>query len=240
MATEPFQIQIDDWKEIHALPDSWGIDELRLVLEAAEFDDQVADEDVEDMTLMALQDLDLQEACDLVLQQVFGSRLSAGVRQNLISELEEERPWEQFADVDKQAGIFRAVTLLHKAFPNAFGTPDAVRLRMTVTAESTEGRESLESLDASLILRLAAGGMDENAVLKRLFEDELAGKRFDAAEHILWQTRLLAPVERSVPASAVIELVSSHQWFDALEHAQAWRCSAGPDTRAHNRQADCT
>ena len=230
MPNEPFQVRIDEWAQIHALPDTWSVDELRLLLEAAEFDDQVADADVEDMTLMALQDLGLQEACDLVLLNVFGSRMSAGVRQNLISELEEDRPWEQFADVDKQADIFRAVTLLHKAFPNAFGTPDAVRLRMTVTSGSAEAGGWLrEELDAGLIIRLAAGGMDEDAVLRRLFESELAGRQFSAAQHILWQYRLLAPIEASMPVHASIELISSHQWLDALEHAHEWRCSAWPD-----------
>lgn len=34
MPNEPSQIQMDEWTEIHALPDSWGVAELRLVLEA--------------------------------------------------------------------------------------------------------------------------------------------------------------------------------------------------------------
>jgi hypothetical protein len=125
MLKEVFDVDVDDWQEIHSLSDTWNLPELRALLEEAEFDDAVADADVEDMTLMALQDLGMREASDLVLRSVFGARMSSGVRQNLISELEEDRPWEQFADVEKQADIFRAVILLQKSVPNAFGTPDA-------------------------------------------------------------------------------------------------------------------
>lgn len=230
MPNESFTVRIDEWREIHALPGSWDIDQLRTLLQEAEFDDQVDDGDVEEMALMALQDLGVREASDLVLRQVFGGRMSAGVRQNLVSELEEDRPWEQFADVATQADIFRAVTLLQKAFPNAFGTPDAVRLRVTVRASDAETSGWLsEGPEAGLIARLLAGGMSEGAVLRRLYEDELAGKRFDVAQHILWRVALLEPASAALPVSAPIEVISSHQWLDPLEHAGEWVCRAWPD-----------
>lgn len=226
MHKEVFEVHVDKWEEIHSLPDTWGFDELHTLLEDAEFEDEVSDSDLEDMMLMVLQDLGMREAGDLVLRHVFGGRMGSGVRQNLISELEEDRPWEQFADVEKQADIFRAVTLLQKAFPNLLGTPDAIRMRMTVRPRKAETLGWLrEDPDAGLITRLLAGGMSEDAVLRRLYEEELAGKRFSAAAHILWRMSVLGTADESVQ----IEIVSSHQWLDALQHARQWQCTAWRD-----------
>lgn len=226
MQKEVFDVEVDEWAEIHTLPDAWSLPELRALLEQAEFEESVEDADLEDMTLMVLQDLGVQEASDLVLLGVFGARMGSGVRQNLVSELDEDRPWEQFADVEKQADIFRSVVLLQKAFPNLFGTPDAIRIGMTVQPRKLEILRWLEKEpDAALIVRLLAGGMQEDAVLRRLYEDDLAGKRFAAAGHILWQTRVLARVE----TAAKIEVISSHQWLDALQNTRRWQCTAWRD-----------
>lgn len=226
MHKEVFEVDVNKWEEIHSLPGSWAPEELRAVLAEAEYEDPVDDGDLEDMTQMVLQDLGMREASDVVLRHVFGNRMGSGVRQNLISELEEDRPWEQFADVEKQTDIFRAVTLLQKAFPNLLGTPDAIRMHITIRPRKAEAGAWLrENPDPGLITRLLAGGMAEDAVLKRLYEDELAGKQFPAATHILWQTRVLAREE----ASTQLEIISSHQWLDALQHARQWQCTAWQD-----------
>ncbi len=226
MQKETFEVDVVRWAEIHSLPDTWQPAELRALLEEAEFEEQVDEPDVEDMTLMVLQDLGVQAASDLVLRAVFGTRLGSGVRQNLVSELEEDRPWEQFADVDKQADIFRAVTLLQKAFPNLFGTPDAIALHMSVRPRKADVLRWLkETPDAALLVRLLAGGMHEDAVLRRLYEEDLAGKRFPAARHILWQTRRL----NGTDTAAEFEVISSHQWLDPLQHVREWQCTAWPD-----------
>ena len=134
MSKERFRLAIREWNEIHRLPDSWSIERLREVLHQAEFLDPVDDADVSDMAVLVLQDLDVQDAGELVLKVVFGDRMSAGVRQNLVDDLEDDRPWEQFADVSLQAGIFEAMVLLQQVFPNRYGIPDAVHLQLSVAA----------------------------------------------------------------------------------------------------------
>jgi hypothetical protein len=94
MAKHAFQLSIEEWAEIHELLGSWPPGRLRNILELAEFDDAVADEDCVEMALMALQDLDWRAAGELVLEAVFGDAMTAGVRQNLTDDLEDDRPWE--------------------------------------------------------------------------------------------------------------------------------------------------
>ena len=156
--------------------------------------------------------------------------MRAGVRQNLVHELEEDRPWEEFSDLSSQAGIFDAVVLLQEAFPTRFGKPDAVTLRARIEALHTEGRAWLVHSPAmpALLLRILAGGLEERAILRRLFETALRSDHFPEAAAILWSIES----DEGANASMEFRLISSHQWFDALEDLEGFRARAHPDRGA--------
>jgi hypothetical protein len=222
----PFEVQLTQWLEVHELPDDWSAPQLALLLDHLEIEG-VEEGDQLDMAIMGLQDLDADDAADLVLQTVFAERLKPGVRQNLIDDLEDDRPWEDFADLRHQPGIFSAMTLLQKAFPTRFGKPDIARVEVSIRGEDSQARRWLQGeIDPALLLRLLAGGMPDRAVLRRLFGEALGGIRFDEADAILWR------VERNSPADAAVTeltLYSSLQWFDPLKEADTWSVQAWPD-----------
>lgn len=224
-----FDLRILDRVEVHALPDSWPIAALREVLRLADFDDVVSDEDAADMAAMSLQDLGERKASELVLEVVFGAAMSPGVRQNLWDDLQDDRPWEQFAHVDQQAGLFEAIVLLHRAFPRSFGNPDALRLRVEVSPVDSEARALLRQPPSpAFMLRLLAGGMDPSAVLKRLYEDDLAGDRFPDAAGILWRIEPAPPADPP-GAAHVFDIYSSCQWLAPLEDRERWQASGWAD-----------
>lgn len=235
MSKERFRLTVLDWTEIHQLPGSWPAGRLRQVLGEAEFDDPVDDADLLDMAVMVLQDLDVQAAGELVLKVVFGDRMSAGVRQNLVDDLEDDRPWEQFASLALQSGIFEAMVLLQQVFPNRYGKPDAVCIRLRVQALDKSAAALLEDSGnfttverASLLLRLLASGMPDEAVLNRLYSDELDSNSFPDAEHILWvveQVNASSANEKEV----CFEIHSSWQWLAPLEDLEVWEGVGWPD-----------
>lgn len=228
MPKHQFHLQIDEWLEVHELPDAWSADRLRKVLTLADYDDEVSDADALEMTLMSLQDLGPREAAEVVLQTVFADAMKAGVRQNSVEDLEDDRPWEQFATVTMQAGIFDAVVLLQQAFPNRYGIPDAIRIRFSVTATDAETREWLgKAPSPALLLRLLASGMDDDAVLNRLFGSELASEQFPNADAILWRIRELQ-ADAGQPARQY-EVYSSWQWLGPLEDRKVWSGAGWPD-----------
>lgn len=230
MSNAAFRLRIDEWAEIHELPDSWRAADLHEVLRLADFDDPVTDEEAPDMAVMALQDLDEREACELVLTVVFGDAMSPGVRQNVTDDLQEDRPWQQFPGVDKQAGLFDAIVLLQRAFPRRFGIPDAIRLRLNVRSTNAETSDWLRrDQSAALILRLLASGMEEDAVLKRLYEQELASDVFRDANAILWRTREVGGSDEAGSTARLYEICSSHQWLDPLEDREPWEGVGWPD-----------
>jgi hypothetical protein len=238
MPKNVFQLRIDAWSEVHELPGCWPPGKLRELLVLADFDDAVSDDEAPEMALMALQDLELQRAGELVLQVVFGDSLKSGVRQNVVDDLQDDRPWEHFAGVDKQAGLFEAVVLLQRAFPKRFGIPDALCVRLGVRATDAETSRWLrEGASSALLLRLLASGMEDDAVLKRLYESELAGDDLRDADAILWRVEELERSEDDDPASCLYELYSSWQWLGPLEDREPWQGGGWPDrTRAPDGQ----
>jgi hypothetical protein len=215
--------------EIHQLPGSWPIEDLRHLLALADFDDVVADSEVLDLTLMALQDLEEQGAGELVLKAVFGDALSPGVRQNLVADLRDERPWEQFAQIDKQAGVFTAMVILQQAFPQRYATPDALCMRLRITAADRASDRQLHGIPpAAFLLRLLAAGMPADATLNRLFETELAGGRFADAPHLLWLT-LRADVVAAREHCHSFDLYASWHWLEALKDFVSWEAEGWPD-----------
>ncbi|NNE08581.1 MAG: hypothetical protein HKN20_08470 [Gemmatimonadetes bacterium] len=226
-----FQVECVHWAQVRALPSGWTPARLMPLLDSLEVEG-VEESDALEMTLMALQDRDLDEAADCVLQAVFGDTMRRGVRENLSHEIQEDRPWEDFAELSQQAGIFDAVVLLQQAFPLRIAKPGAVSITVRVQTASGAGRSWLDAdtVDAALLLRILAAGMDDRAMLRRVFDDALAGSRFPEAGGILWH------VSRGPSEGTACEftIVSSHPWFDPLEDTESWTAQAWPDapTRA--------
>jgi hypothetical protein len=103
-----------------------------------------------------------------------------------------------------------------------------------VDTESERGRVWLDAPnpDPALLLRILAAGMDDHAVLNRLFEDALAGPAFAEAGAIVWH---LSRCAGAAPEREFV-LVSSHQWFDPLRKLESWTATAWADPPA--RSAD--
>jgi hypothetical protein len=224
-----FQAQLLSWKQIHALPDGWPLGQLQFLLTLLGVDG-VSGEEALDMTVLALQDRDSDEAAELVLETVFRESMRPGLRRNLSHDLTDERPWEDFADITKQAGIFNAVVLLQQAFPLEYDAPDAVSVVIRLETASERGRAWLGApkLDPALLVRILANGMDDRAVLRRLFGESLRGSRFEEASSILWRSSRGAGTETAF----VFTLISSHQWFDPLRNLDSWAGTAWPDAGA--------
>ena len=228
MSKEPreFQVQLQDKKQIHELPDGWPPSRLLTLLALLEVEG-VSEEEALEMALLVLQDSPPDEAADKVLEVVFGGTMRPGIRRNLAHDLNEERPWEDFADLAQQAGIFNAVVLLQRAFPREFDKPDAVSITVSLTTASERGKAWLDAPtpDPALLLRILAAGMDDRAVLHRLFGDALKGPSFPEAGSILWR---VARLGASDPARE-FTLISSHQWFDPLKNQESWTAKVWPD-----------
>lgn len=228
-----FAVSVTALEKVFDMPGSWNEQDYRSLarqLELEDIDDMSGD-DLLEMLLMALQDLEARDAADAVLAYKLPKQVKPGVRQNIVQDLlEGQRPWEQAADISLHAPIFRASVLLKKAFPKQFPKPDILCLAMQVKALQTEANELLANPpEAAFVARMLADAMDENSILERLFDEQLASNSFDAAEGIIWKADFSqqAPGELT---SALLTVYSSDHWLNAMEGVSEFQSNARNDT----------
>lgn len=218
-----YQVTIESINEIHTLAGTWDNESLRALLKLAEVDDlgDIADTDLLEISLMVLQDLGNQKAGELVLAAVFGDSMRPGVRQNLVDDLQDSEPWNDFAEINQQRGIFIAVCLLHKAFPTRYGTPDALKLRVRFQPLSQSGAAALITPRADWLIRMLACGMSEYAIVHRLYGAELKTGEFSDAPGLIWDCE---PVEEPAGSdtSRAFDITASSQLFNTLTAGQSF------------------
>lgn len=228
-----FEITIEKYEKLTAMPESWPAAACRTLLATLEFDgaDELADEELRSYAAMALQDLEPEEAASVVLAHTLGELMTAGQIQNLREEMKDDRKWEEGADMRAHEPIFNAQILLSEAFPDTYAVPDIVRLTALVRSLGPDGETLLgEPISEPLLVRMLADGMPDSAVLKRLFEDSLAKGPFPEASQILWQYKVEALADDDAPGVACrVVLCSPKSWVGALEDVETFSSAAFPD-----------
>ncbi|MFT7213752.1 MAG: hypothetical protein ACI9XK_004011 [Granulosicoccus sp.] len=214
-----YNLVVDSVSEVHSLDGMWTPEKLSQLLRLAEFDDagEISESEQMDMCVMVLQELDHQEAGELVLAAVFGDTMRSGVRQNLVDDLEEDQPWNDIADLTQQKGVFEALILLQMAFPNRYGTPDAQRLQVTISSNSFS--TDIEPINSDRFLSILAGCMNDRDILVRLYGDEIKAGSFKDADHIIWS---YSETSRS-GESRCYDLIASKQWLSSLGRADSFK-----------------
>lgn len=223
-----FTSEISEFSNLREISGVWTKADYSAILDILEYGDQsdLSDSDLREVCLMSLQDLKAEAAAEVVLSYKMGSVLKPGQIKNTSVEMLEEKLWEEYADLSLQEQFFNVGSLLYAAFPSDFPKPDAVALTIVVKASNEHSAKFLaRKTDESFLVRLLADGMDSQAVLHRMFDEQLAGKKFPEATSILWIIN-----EESLGAeSKKFQIISSGYWFDALEHIETFESAAYSD-----------
>ncbi len=233
--TNSFHVQLLDFSNLLEIEDAWKSEDFAALLDAMEYGDRsgMSDDELREMCLMSLQDQEPEEAAFLVLSHVIGDDLRENQLRNMSNEMLDEKLWEEYVDPAFHERLFNVGSLLYSAMPRTFPKPDAVHARLEVTASNAASRELLtDSPNESFLVRLLADGMDDHAVLHRMYGGQLAGNSFPNADEIVWIVRTEAAAEDVW----MMEVISSGYWLDALEGTKSYESSAYADDasgRAH-------
>jgi len=223
-----FAVLVERFIVLQEIEDSWQPGDYIALLDAMEYEaaTEIANEELRDMCLMSLQDLEPEDAAAVVLKHRLSDKLSKGQIANISHEMPDEKMWEEYADISLHEQMFNVGSLLYAAFPGTFPKPDAVQVRISVTAKDETSMKTLkQSLPESFIVRLLAEGMDHSSTLHRLFEDQLGGDRFPEAESVVWIVR----VESTADNMVTLEVISSGYWLDALRETRGYESTAVAD-----------
>ena len=205
-----FNVSVFGVEQVHELPDSWSEEQLRGLLELAEFDgwETVEEGELKDYVIMALQDMEADEAAQLVLKYQFGTIFKAGLLESMAHEMMEEKLWEEYKDINLHAALYNGAVMLKWAFPRKFPETDAILCKLKVNCSDPK-----VVWTKSLLIRLLATGMDSHAVVNRLFKDQLLQTSFPEAEGIIWKF----VVQKEGDAS-LITVISSTYWLHDMDN----------------------
>ena len=222
MKTLMYQVEVKSFKEVHELPGGWTNEDFLNLLNELEYDDaqSIAPEELKDMAIMALSDLEPDEAALAVINYRLADQLNKGQKQNLVEELYEDRLWEEYSNINLHKEIFNVSCMLYWAFPKKFQQPDIAHVVLHITNEKHLDRAVLERPE--FLCRLLNDGMDEHNIMYRLFDEKLQGNAFPEAQSIIWK----ADVTDYTENSAVLHIHTALQWVDELKNTRSYDSKA--------------
>lgn len=228
--SQKFSVEITNFKPISEIAYAWSSNDYTKLLEAMGINEGLEDlseKDLKEMCLMSLGDLEHHEAGKVVLSYLFADEdITEGKIDQLSHELSDDKMWEQFSDLHFHHRLFNAYSLLRSAYNGIFSQPTGVELTLKIKAEN---EDDLEIFDTSLkpaLTRLIAGGMSENAILNRLYGDQISGTIFQEAEDIIWILEVLSRSE----TSCELKITSSSFWLDGLSEVTGFEAQSHADS----------
>jgi len=228
-----YEVEIEEFKEVHEMPNAWTQADLLNLLDHLEYEDahSIPPEELKEMTALALSDFEPEEAAVKVLEFRLGDRLNKGQRQNIAEDLKEEKLWEEYADISFHEELFHIGCMLHWAFPREFPEPDIIRVGLNIKALTPQSSSNLMTPTASFITRILNDGMNEHNTIFRLFDDKIASNSFPEANDIIWEFK--AHEFSKEDSTQTFTIYTSFNWVDELKGIQKYESTAYSDGQLH-------
>ena len=224
-----YHVEVLELKEVHEIPGAWSNDDFLNLLNLIEYDDaaSISPDELKEMTIMALSDLEPEDAAVKILELRFGERLSGGQRQNISEELKDERLWEEYSEISFHEELFNVSCMLYWSFPKVFPEPDIVKIKVKVNAFNPESANNLKMPSASFITRLLNDGMDNRNAIYRLFDESITSNSFPEAGDIIWKFEESGYLADD--SSNEFTIYTSWNWVDELKGVENYESTAFSD-----------
>ena len=223
-----YRVGVDEFEELTELEQSWAPADYVSILTSLDIADagKIDVDELRDMTLFALQDLNPPDAAAVLLKYKVGTKLSGGQIRNYSIESQHERLWEQSADLSLHQDMFAVASMLNSVNAMAFPIPDALRVTFSIQCDDASQLALFnDEMDRAILVRMISAGMNESAILNRLFGDQIATGKVADADSIIWQIA----VEQPDPAKLQIQITSSAYWLRALRETESFEWDSGAD-----------
>ncbi|TVZ28376.1 hypothetical protein JM83_3501 [Gillisia sp. Hel_I_86] len=222
-----YKVEIQNFETILKLPNYWDKQKYKELLEVLEYGDtaEIPDAELKDMCYMAIADNEPGEAAKLVLGYVFHDRLNSGQIDNLSNEIQEEKMWEEYAEIGYHEDFFNTGQILYEAFNGKFPLPEAVEFEVKITSDKLQDLLVDDKISEAALIRLLAHGMPENTLINRLFTEQLSSESFVEAENIIWQMK----TEVQSDNSALVTVISSKYFFQDLKYVESFEATTHND-----------
>jgi len=180
---------------------------------------------LKEMCLMSLNDFDHHESAKFLLAHIFKDEMTEGKLEQLSHQMIEAKLWEEHANPAYHTSLFNAYGLLRKAYNGIFKEPTGVKFTMKIKAKDKDSSEIFDRSLHAVMVRLLAQGLDETAILNRLYDEQMSGESFPDAKNILWILKEISIKEKE----RRYEITSSDLWFGELEEGMSFEAKAHAD-----------
>ena len=226
---DEFNIKILTFVKISEIENAWMTDDYKALLSMMDIaEDELGgmiQSDLKEMCLMSLNDFDHHESAKFLLTHMFKDEITEGKIDQLSHQMTEAKLWEEHADPAYHTRLFNAYGLLRKAYNGIFKEPTGVLFTIKITANDNDTFEIFDRSLHAAIVRLLSNGLNETAILNRLYEEQISGESFPDAKHILWGLKEISIKEKE----RQYEITSSDFWFGELEEGMSFEAKAHAD-----------
>ena len=223
-----FNVEVIKFSTINELPNAWSPSDYRELLTIMDYGDvsDITPEDLKETCMILLSENEPEEAASIVLNYVFQNQLNAGQIANLSNEIQEEKMWEEYADLALHEPFFNVTQLLYETYNGKFPNPEAVQIKLKISAKKSEDLLVFESQTEAPFIRLLVKGMPHNTLINRLFDEQLESEHFEEAKNIIWQLEK----EQKDNNTMLFTIISSPYWFKDLKYMEPFEASTYADT----------
>ncbi|MEN3324014.1 hypothetical protein VP395_09770 [Mariniflexile soesokkakense] len=222
-----YKVELIKFSTITELPNAWNLEHYKDLLELMDYDaiNEIPLAELKETCLILLSENDPTESAEIILKYIFNERLNSGQIENLSNEMQEEKVYEEYADLSFHEELFNATQLLYETYNGKFPYPEAVQFTFKVTANNTEDLKVFASEPESALIRLLVNGMPENTLINRLYHEQLEGNGFEESKNIIWQLK-----KEETEANAItFSIISSSYWFKDLKYTETFEGSTYSD-----------
>jgi hypothetical protein len=222
-----FKVELIKFSTITELPNAWSSNHYIDLLEIMDYDNvnDIPSEELKETCLILLSENEPEDAAVIILKYIFDERLNDGQIDNLSNEIRDEKIWEEYADLSLHEEFFNVTQLLYETYNGKFPFPEAVKFEFKVSTNKAVDFAIFESQTESPLIRLLAKGMPENALINRLYHEQLEGEEFKEAKNIIWQLQK----EKKDSNSIIFSIISSAYWFKDLKYAESFEATTHAD-----------
>lgn len=200
-----YKVNLIDVTSIDEIDGKWSHDDYVELLDVFEYGDpgDASDQDLKELLYMAITDFEPQEAAELILKHKLGNELNAGQIEQISNDMLKENVAEHYSDISFHSRLFDINEFLYKAYNGKFPHAKASVVKVKIVPH----HKSDIIMDESLVLRCLAPIIDDHAVIKRLYKNQLIGEEvFDEAADITWYFKDLGNDE--------YQIITSDYWIN--------------------------
>jgi len=180
-----YHIIINKVKAVEELENAWSDNDYIALLSELGLEDtkDSSSKELWELLLMALSDLEPNEAATLVLKYRMSDALNDNQIDQLSHEMQLDKISEEYPDIALHHELFNVNQLLFKAYNGTFPNAKATIIEFEMSSKQNNG----DAISKEHIIKAFDKTLYKGSVIKRLFSSHIAGEEaFDEAEAIIW------------------------------------------------------